>query len=192
MKFSRIIVLISLVAIAGCGGSGDTAERSAEAVTNTSTPSAEAVTNTSAEVEVFTAKPLPSYGLDTGDALKDELDVAMWVINGKTTDGATEIPLASRAGITPNPAAIDKGYLPKGVDPCNIPYSALIRPMYEQCFAEGMSMTEVSNIVGWQGEEISRAGEKVAYQWNDTDGGSMVIEFDDGHLVSMRQLGLKP
>lgn len=140
---------------------------------------------------VFTPKQIPVLG-NTYQQLEDESTVLQIVLFGKTTDGITQIPKTSLAGVTPNPIAVNEGYPPEGTDVCNLPYSALIRAMYEQCFSDGMSYIQVSNIVGWKGEEITRTGSSTIYQWRDGDGGSMTFTFDNDRLVSQSQTGLKP
>jgi hypothetical protein len=124
--------------------------------------------------------------------MEDKSIVLQIAVSGKTTDGITEIPKTSFAGITPNPIAVKMGYPPEGTDVCNLPYSALIRAMYEQCFSPGMSYIQVSNITGWKGEEISSSGASTTYRWGDGDGSSMVLIFENDQLVSKSQSGLKP
>lgn len=159
--------------------------------TNPSTNLSAPPTNTTIASEVFNPKILPILGT-TYQQLEDESTILQIMTSGKTTDGRTEIPQTSLAGVTPNPIAVKKGYPPKGTDVCKLPYSALIRQMYEQCFTDGMNFTQVSNIVGWQGEEVASSGSGRTYRWGDGDGGSMMFVFDNDRLVSKSQVGLKP
>ena len=140
---------------------------------------------------VFTPKDLPVLGT-SDQQLQDQATVLDIQVNGKTTNGSSEIPRTSAAGVTPNPIAVKMGYPPAGTDVCNLPYSALIRQMYEQCFTEGMSYVQISNIVGWQGEEVSRTGSSVTYRWGDGKDGSMLLIFESDRLISKSQTGLKP
>jgi hypothetical protein len=136
----------------------------------------------------FTPKELPVLGTLNGQ-ISDEAEVLNIIVSGKSQD---EIPQASSAGITPNPIAVKLGYPPKGTDVCNLPYSALIRPMYEKCFSQGMSPTDVANFVGWEGKEVAGAGSTKTYEWTDGKGGSMVVVFERDQMASKSQTGLKP
>lgn len=62
---------------------------------------------------VFTPKELPDLGT-VNQALDDTAIVLQLVVNGKTSDGITEIPKTSMAGVTPNPIAVKEGYPLKG------------------------------------------------------------------------------
>jgi len=146
----------------------------------------------SSNTNVFTPKKLPKLGT-INQQLNDEAIVLEIILSGKTHDGTiTEIPQSSIAGVTPNPIAVKQGYPPKGTDICNLPYSALIRAMYEQCFSQGMSYIQVSNIVGWKGEELASSGSSVTYRWGDGKKGSMIFIFENDRLLSKSQNGLKP
>ena len=146
----------------------------------------------SSSTNVFTPKEIPILG-NTSQQLQDEVIVSEIILFGKTHNGnLTEIPQSSMAGVTPNPIAVKKGYPPKGTNICNLPYSALIRAIYEQCLSEGMSYIQVSNIVGWKGEEFASSGSSVTYRWGDGKNGSMIIVFENDRLIYKSQNGLKP
>lgn len=140
--------------------------------------------------DVFTPKKAPILG-STASQLEDQSIVLQLALNGRTTSGLTEIPKSSMYGIAPNPVAVTMGYPPAGTDICNLPYSALIRPMYEQCIKEGMTFNQVSSIVGWEGEETSSSGSSKTYRWG-SGGGSMFLTFENNRLISKSQTGLKP
>lgn len=91
----------------------------------------------------------------------------------------------------PQTLAVLAGNPPAGTDVCNLQYSALIQAMYQKCFPEGISHIKMSNIIGWAGEEISRAGDTVIYKWVDGDKGSLTATFTKGGLTSKSQNGLK-
>lgn len=143
------------------------------------------------EDEIFTPKDIPTLG-NTYQQLKDQDIVFQIALVGKTTDGITQIPETSMAGVKPNPIAVKEGYPPEGTDICNLPYSALIKEMYEQCFHEGMTYVQVSNIVGWQGEEVASSGSTSTYQWGDGDSGTMTLTFENDKLLHLSQNNLKP
>lgn len=128
--------------------------------------------------EVFKEKPLPVLGT-YDQQLKFRIKDNSAILNG------TPRPTF------PKKMAVLAGNPPKGVDVCDLFYSALIKKMYEQCFPDGMSYIGMSNIIGFKGDEISRSGELVSYQWNDSDEGSMIATFKDGKLSSISQRGLK-
>lgn len=175
-----LTIACCLLFLAGCGG-----EKSAsEQTTITPLPTLSA----SPSSTVFKRKELPVLGGSIGQ-MSDETEVLNIITLGKSDD---EIPQTSSAGIKPNPIAVKLGHPPKGTDVCNLPYSALIRAMYEKCFSQGMSPTDVANIVGWEGKEVASTGSTKTYEWDNGRNGSMVIVFEGDRLASKSQTGLKP
>jgi hypothetical protein len=136
----------------------------------------------------FVPKQVPVLGTSYAQ-MTDEADVLNIIVSGKSHD---EIRETSLAGVKPNPIAVKLGYPPKGTDVCKLPYSALIRAMYEKCVVQGMSPIDVANILGWEGKEVSSAGAAKTYEWRDGKGGSMMVVFEGDRLVSKSQAGLKP
>lgn len=134
---------------------------------------------------VFKPKPLPVLGT-TAQQLEDRAIIAQAVMGQK--EGS--IPIASKAGVKPNPFAISAGITPKGVDVCNLPYSALNKPMYETCFKEGMPYEAVANIIGYAGSEKSRSGNSFNQVWSNGKG-AMSATFIDNKMVSVAQSGLE-
>jgi hypothetical protein len=128
--------------------------------------------------EVLQPKQLPVLG-DTATQLKFQADDAQAVLQGQARPTSPPI-LAVLAG---NP--------PAGTDVCNLTYSALIRAMYDQCFPEGISYVRMSNIIGWAGEEISRSGNTLVYNWGSTEKGTLTATFVNGGLTSKSQSSLK-
>lgn len=92
---------------------------------------------------------------------------------------------------SPETLAILAGTTPANIDVCNLPYSALVKSMYEKCFPEGMTYIAMSNIVGWAGEESSRSGNTVIYNWKNGNSGSLTATFINGKLTEKSQNGLK-
>lgn len=187
-----ILTSILWLSISSLNSTKNTSEITTQtSAVNTSESPSSSTPDVSLSNEVFTPKKIPILG-NTYQQLEDESTILQIQLYGKTTDGRTEIPKASLAGITPNPIAVKKGYPPEGTDVCNLPYSVLIKQMYEQCFKDGMSYNQASNIAGWQGEEAASSGSTTTYRWGDGDSGSMLLVFDNGRLVSKSQSGLKP
>jgi hypothetical protein len=128
--------------------------------------------------EVFQPKQLPDLG-DTATLLKFRADDAQAVLQGQPRP------------TYPSTLAVLAGNPPAGTDVCNLPYSALIKAMYDKCFLEGSSYVQISNIIGWAGEEISRSGDTVVYNWGSVEKGILTATFINGSLASKSQNGLK-
>lgn len=123
-------------------------------------------------------KPLPRLGT-TFEQLDFEAKDAEAILTGTPRPSS------------PEPLAVLAGNAPPGTDVCNLPYSAITIAIYQECIHEGMSYVEVSNIIGWAGKEASSSGSTVEYTWGDGDGGVMSAVFQDNHLISKSQVGLK-
>ena len=88
-------------------------------------------------------------------------------------------------------AVVLAGNPPVGTDVCNLPYSALIKAMYDKCFPEGSSYIQLANIIGYAGDEVSRSENTVVYQWDSIEKGIFTATFVDGKLTSKFQNNLK-
>jgi len=182
-----IVLTVYLLLATGCASDKPSSEQ-ATTVPSSTTPTTPTTLSNSSSSTVFKPKELPVLGTMNGQ-MSDEAEVLNIIVSGKSQD---EIPQASSAGVKPNPIAVKLGYPPKGTDVCKLPYSALIRAMYEKCFSQGMSSSDVANIVGWEGKEVAGAGSAKTYEWTDGKGGSMVVVFEGDRLASKSQTGLKP
>ncbi|MCY7277676.1 MAG: hypothetical protein LH702_29050 [Phormidesmis sp. CAN_BIN44] len=172
-----IVLALSGLALTGCANSNPSASKSASSVSV-------------APVKEFKAKEIPILGTSS-QQLNDEVAVAQIVVTAGPNGKVTGIPRTSSAGVAPNPIAVLQGFLPEGTEACNLPYSALIRAMYETCFSEGMSHTDVANIIGYEGTEAAKAGNSTSYTWNAPKGGMMSMTFVDDKLTAKSQQGLK-
>lgn len=123
-------------------------------------------------------KPLPVLG-SVGVQSRFDVEDGLAVLNG--TPRPTYPPtLAVLAG---NP--------PPGTDVCNLPYSAITQAIYEKCIHEGMTYIQVSNIIGFAGEEVSQSGSTKVYRWGDSKNGFMIGTFQNDRLISKSQSTLK-
>ncbi|MEG4287261.1 hypothetical protein QUB68_29570 [Microcoleus sp. A006_D1] len=184
--FTAVAGLLFVALVAGCGGEKPSGEQATQSSTEPPTSSASPALPASSSG--FKRKEIPILGTTYGQT-SDQTAVLDIIASGKSRD---EIPQASSAGVTPNPIAVKLGYPPKETDVCNLPYQALIRETFEKCFSQGMSPTDVANILGWEGKEVASSGSAKTYEWQAGEGGSMVIVFEGDRLVSKSQTGLKP
>lgn len=149
-----------------------------EVIQKSSYSSVQITDSTPSPVSTVVTKPLPNLGaLVEGSRFEYEDSKAIISGNPRPTSPPT---LAVLAG---NP--------PTGTDVCNLPYSALIMAMYQQCIKEGMSYVEVANIIGFNGEENSSSGSTITYTWTDGKEGIMTAVFQNNRLSSKSQTGLK-
>lgn len=178
-----IALAFSLFLATGCGGEKPSSEPTSIAPPPTSSASSAPSASTN-----FRPKELPVLGTLEGQK-SDQAEVLNILASGRSQD---EIPQASSAGVKPNPIAVKLGYPPKGTDVCNLPYSALIRPMYEKCFSPGMNPTDIANIVGWEGTEVASTESTKTYEWRDGRDGSMTVVFERDRLASKSETRLQP
>jgi hypothetical protein len=167
------IGLFCLMYLLGCANSGSKS-------VDQSSPVSSSIPTVNSAIpvnEVLQPKQLPDLG-DTATLLKFRADDAQAVLQGQPRP--TYPPML----------AVLAGNPPAGTDVCNLPYSALIKAMYAQCFPEGISYVRMSNIIGWAGEEISRSGDTVVYNWGSTEKGTLTATFVNGGLTSKSQSGL--
>lgn len=172
-----IILALSGLALAGCASSSLNAGKSASSVSV-------------APIREFKAKEIPILGTSR-QQLNDEMAVAQIVVSAGSNGKVTGIPRTSSAGVAPNPIAVLQGIIPEGTDVCHLPYSALIKEMYETCFNEGMSHIDVASIIGYEGTESAKAGNSTSYTWSGSKGGVMNATFVDDKLIAKSQQGLK-
>jgi len=141
-------------------------------------PAAFAASSTVVEDTKIVDKPLPK--LRTMDEQLDYKAKDAEAVIKSTLDPSTSEMLAVLAG---NP--------PVGTDVCRLPYSAITLAIYQQCIHEGMNYVQVSNIIGWAGEETANSGSTLEYTWREGDKGIMRAVFQDNRLISKSQVGLK-
>lgn len=175
-----IVLALSGLVLASCANSSPSAEKSAPLTSPVSV----------ASVKEFKAKEIPIRGSEK-EQLADKMTLNQIVLDAGPGGKATGIPKTSSAGVTPNPIAVLQGLIPEGTDVCNMPYSALVKAMYETCFSEGMSHIDVANIIGYQGDEAAKAGNSTSYTWEAPKGGMMSVTFVDDKLTAKSQQGLK-
>jgi len=149
-----------------------------EVIQNPSSSSVQPTDSTSSSVSTVVTKPLPNLG-SAVEGARFEYEDSKAIISGSPRPTYPPI-LAVLAG---NP--------PAGINVCNLPYSALIMAMYQQCIKEGMSYVEVANIIGFNGEESSSSGSTITYKWSDGEEGVMTAVFQANRLSSKSQTGLK-
>jgi hypothetical protein len=145
---------------------------------NQSSKPSEVVSSTTPSNEILKSKSLPILG-DSETQSKFKLEDLNAIIENRPRPTSPET-LAVLAGNTPS-----------NVDVCNLSYSVLVKSMYEKCFPEGMSYIAMSNIIGWAGEESSRSGNTVVYNWKNGNDGLLTATFINGNLTAKSQNGLK-
>jgi hypothetical protein len=171
---NTLISLFCLVYLIGCTNSEKQSVDQSPPVSSTIST----VPSTTPVNEVLQPKQLPVLG-DTATQLKFQADDAQAVLQGQTRP------------TYPPTLAVLAGNPPAGTDVCNLPYSALIKAMYDKCFPERSSYIQISNIIGWAGEEISRSGDTVVYNWGSAEKGILTATFINKSLASKSQNGLK-
>jgi hypothetical protein len=163
-----VFFLSSLLIVGGCR----------QVIQTPSSSSVQPTYSTPSPVNMVVTKPLPSLG-SLVEGSRFDYEDSKAIISGSPRPTSPPI-LAVLAG---NP--------PTGTDVCNLPYSALIMAMYQQCIKEGMSYVEVANIIGFNGEENSSSGSTVTYTWSNGEKGIMTAVFQNNKLSSKAQTGLK-
>jgi hypothetical protein len=170
-----LALIASTSSLAACGSTSKKAEapKPASAIEN----AAPAATEKPEEVEKFKQKEVPELG-DSETQLAFKAADSSAIIDNKPRPTTPPV-LATLAG---NP--------PPGTDVCKLPYSALIQAMVAQCFPEGTSYIQMSNVIGWKGEMTASSGGNASYVWKSGEG-ILAATFVDGKLAAKTSQGLK-
>ncbi|MEG4242625.1 MAG: type IV pilin-like G/H family protein [Microcoleus sp.] len=75
---------------------------------------------------------------------------------------------------------------------CSRKYVSVKLDTFENCLVDGMTYSQVANVLGYAGKLQSQSGSIEMWQWNDGEGKYLSAIFSDGKLMSKSQIGLEP
>ena len=178
MKFTQytkqtIILLSCLLSLMACSNSSTQNTSKSLATNPTNSPETNAVPPS----EILRPKQLPILG---DSATQQNFQIA----NGRAIMAGTPRPT------NPPILAVLAGNPPNGTNVCTLEYSALTKLMYENCFPEGIGYIQMSNVIGWAGENVSQSGDTTIYKWGGGEQGILTATFTKGHLIQKSQVDL--
>lgn len=75
---------------------------------------------------------------------------------------------------------------------CSRKYVSVKLDTFENCLVDGMTYSQVANVLGYAGKLQSQSGSIEMWQWNNGEGKYLSAMFSEGKLISKSQIGLEP